>query len=368
MRARYPLFRVNAPPWEILGPALKEVVESGYWAEGEVVAKFEDRLREFFGTPHLFATSSCTAALAVALRMACALPGRQVICPPMTCIATAAPVVASGAKVVWGDVQPDTGLLSAKAVSRAINDVTAAVMAVYWGGDVPDMQEIRKVCDRKRIPLIADMAQALGADRSYATLACYSFQAIKHLTTGDGGCVVCESAEQAELGKRLSWFGIDRKNFRLPNGEIDWDQDVVRIGFKANMNNVAAAFGMVQMSRIGELLETHRRNAAVYEKELADIKGLSIPIRYGQSAHWVFTILHRERDALMAYLAGLGIQTSKMHARLDRYSGIPVAIKRALPGTDSFSSRHLCLPCGWWMTEQDVKIVCQAIRAFGGAA
>lgn len=361
---RIPLFRVNAPPWDLLAAELRPVVEGGYWAEGDAVAKFEDRLRTFFGTPHLFATNSCTSALAIALKMANAGPRTQVIMPPMTCLATAAPVVACGAKAVWGDVEPDTGLLSPKSVERLVNDVTAAVIAVHWGGDAPNLLELRRICYRRKIPLIADMAQAFGAARLGATMACYSFQAIKHLTTGDGGCVVCETAEQAALGKSLSWFGIDRKNFRLPSGEIDWDMDVPRVGFKANMNNIAGVIGHLQLSRIGPVLETHRRNGALYETLLADMPDVGVPMRHGQSAHWVFTITQPRRDALIEHLQDAGIQASRMHTRLDRYTGIPTAQKRPLPGTDRFSSRHLCLPCGWWMGEDDVRAVVTAIKDF----
>lgn len=365
---RVPLFKVNSPPWDVLAAELRPVIEGGYWAEGETVKRFEDALRTLLGAPHLAATASCTSALAIALRMSGAGPGRQVVVTPMTCLATVAPIVTAGAKVVWADVEPDTGLISPRAVERAINDMTAAVVAVYWGGDVPNMAELRRICYRRKIPLIADMAQALGAPRAGATMACYSFQAIKALTTGDGGCIVCEAAIQADLAKSLSWFGIDRKNFRLPTGEIDWDLDVPRIGFKANMNNVTAAFGLAQLPGIGGVLEAHRRNAVEYERLLAGIPGVRLPPRHGSSASWVFTFTHDERDDLLQYLQAEGVQASKMHTRLDRYSGIPAVNRRPMLGLDRFASRHLCVPCGWWMTTSDVGYVAGLIRRFAEEA
>lgn len=360
---KIPLFKVHAPPWSELSEALKRVCYSGYWAEGEEVARFEAGLRAALGWPHLFATNSCTSALAVSLRLAGIGPCSTVFVSPMTCIATVAPVVERGANVLWIDVNAGTGLIDPEdARAAAFGCERPVFIAVDWGGDAAPVQRIRD-----RVPnafIIEDAAQAAGLPWTGADCRCVSFQAIKHLVTADGGCCMTADAAMAERGKSLTWFGIDRKNFRLPNGEINWDLDVPEVGFKANMNNVTAAIGNVQLAHLPNVLDRHACNGALYAKLLSGIEGVSVPERPRGSAFWVFTITCDDRDALMAHLQSEGIQASKMHARLDGYSGIPVARQRPLPGVDRFASRHLCLPCGWWVSPADVCRVVETVKEF----
>lgn len=366
MNYRVPLFRVHNPDWNILGPELKRVMSSGYWAEGVEVAEFEKELVPHVGSPHVFATASCTAALTLALKASGVAPGDVVVAPAMTCVATVAPVVALGAKVLWCDVDPYTGLLDIERGLMNPDVKPKALIGVDWGGDILPTERIGQWCKANGIAFIEDAAQAFGTQTVGADYRCFSFQAIKMLTTGDGGCVVASDAAKADLGKRLSWFGINRSQFRLPNGEINWDLDIPTIGFKANMNNVQAAIGRVQLRYVPALLETARRNVVLYEQLLAGVDEVHIPKRHGQSAHWVFTVTCKDRDGLMRYLHNKGIQASRMHARLDRYTGIAAVDSRRLPGVDYFAEHVLCLPCGWWVTLENVAEIVGTIKSFYG--
>lgn len=367
MNWRVPLFKVSAAPWSELEPALKRVAESGYWAEGEEVKAFEGELRDFTKHPHLFTTNSCTSGLTIALRSLGVKAGDVVILPTMTCVATAVPVVAMGAKVLWCDVDPYTGLID---IERGLMNPTGlapkAMIAVDWGGDLAPIGPLSEWCRRNGAALIEDAAQAIGTHADGAAFRCFSFQAIKQLTSSDGGMVLTKTGEQADLGKRLSWFGIDRQKFRTPDGEINWDADIPNLGMKANMNNVTAAIGRVNLKHLPAWLSASRANGHFYEKALADIPQVRIPKRYGESAYWVFTMTCENRDKLMARLQAKGIQAGRMHTRIDRYSGIPSVDDRRLTGTDYFASHVLCLPCGHWVTSDMARDVVNEIRAFYG--
>jgi dTDP-4-amino-4,6-dideoxygalactose transaminase len=249
-----------------------------------------------------------------------------------------------------------------------------AAIAVHWGGDLAPMEEIYRLCKLHGTYCIEDSAQAFGAllggvpaAAQESDAACFSFQAIKHLSTGDGGMILTKTEVDDERARRLSFFGIDRSEFRAPTGEIDWTKDVPETGFKFNMNNITAAIGIAQLKEVGPYLVGHRENAVTYSVELGDVKGVHIPVSAGTSAKWVMTVCFDNvwtRDIVMAKLMAAGVQASLMHTRIDRYTGLSTLMPRAahLGGVTEFENNHLCLPCGWWMDEDDVIDICDVIK------
>lgn len=368
---RIPLFKVSMAPWNDVEARLRPVLYSGFVAEGEVVAEFERALSEYYGVSadRVFCVNSCTSGITVALRAAGVGPGTTVVLPPQTCIATAAPIATLGAGIIWADVDPRTGLIDPKSVAQRVRDDTRAVIGVRWAGDCIDAAALRDAIPDQAV-LIDDAAQGFGlgaADTSIgvADYVCYSFQAIKHLTTGDGGMVVCLNADNEKVADDLSWFGIDRVAFRKPDGEIDWDADVPRVGFKMHMNNIVAAIGLAQLPVVlRDVVPRHIVNGRMLEDALRKVDEIEIPQRRFGSSFWTLSVLADRRDELVRYLQTHGVQASRMHARLDRYSGLPAAVEHPLPGVAEFASRSVCLPCGWWMDEDDVAEVADLVRVF----
>jgi perosamine synthetase len=370
MQWQYPLFKVHMPVDAVMG-RMREVLESGYLAEGAQVQQFERAFGDWIGNPHVFATNACTSALQIALRESGVGPGTKVIMSPMTCVATACPVTALGAEILWADCDPATGLIDIASVLRIEDPAVRAVVAVHWGGDLAPVAALGAYCRQRGWKLIEDAAQAFGAAHTAGMVGatgsdyvCFYFQAIKHLTTGDGGMVACGTAAQAEAGKLLTWFGIDKHQFRLASGEINWDLDIPQAGYKMHMNNIAAAIGLAQLPRMPRVLALHRDNGHLYETLLADAEGVRVAARRGRSAYWVFTLLASRRDELMAYLQGRGVQASLMHTRIDVYTGLWAAPHQGLPGADRFAAEHLCLPCGWWLTPEQIGEIAQMIKDF----
>ena len=380
---KYPMFKVHIPVEDALSQ-LRAVLESGFINEGIQVTQLQEKISEMLGVRQLVMTNSCTSALTLALRISGVAPGSEVITTPMTCVATNTPVVNLGGRIVWADIDPETASIDVADIERKITPATKAIVCVAWGGTPCDLDALDGLARKHRIPLIQDAAHALGATwhgrpiSDFADFTCYSFQAIKHLSCGDGGALVCRDEKEFALARRLKWFGYDRDVHKDEKGEWKgqrWSADIEpgEVGFKFNMNNVAAAIGLAQMPYASSILEAHRRNAAVYAKAFAIsrfIRPLRIPAG-AVSSFWVYTTLvgleEIDRDRLLEDLNAEGIGAGLVHLPNDIYSAFrPVA--GDLPGVRRFANHQISLPCGWWLSEADCQHIASRTLALCGGA
>jgi dTDP-4-amino-4,6-dideoxygalactose transaminase len=242
-----------------------------------------------------------------------------------------------------------------------------------WGGDLGPLQEIEEVCKEYNIPLIVDAAQGFGVrynmgqrilgDGVHGDMVCFSFQAIKHLTTGDGGAIAFRDADLCKKGAILKWFGIDREGFRTPSGEINWESDIPEIGYKFHMNNIAGAIGVAQMKdNLTARLNTYLYNDLMIQDALKDIIVRSWE---GPTAAWVSTFLVNSPGEMIDFLKKKGIHSSQMHINNDIYTGFKGALRSTdLNGVREFMNTHLCLPCGWWLTSAQVQHIIDSIKEY----
>ncbi len=353
--------------------AIREVLESGFVNEGQQVNDFQSALAGFLGVRNLVLTNSCTSALTMAYKMSGVGPGTEVITPAMTCVATNTPIMNLGAKIVWADIQPDSGSIDPADIVQKITDKTRAIVYVNWAGTPCDLEAIRLIGRKYGIPVIQDGAHAFGATwngqpiSDFADFTCLSFQAIKHLSSGDGGALICNDDQKFILARKLKWFGYDRDAVKDEKGEWKgqrWSADIRpgEVGFKFNMNNISAAIGMVQMKHIGTLLNAHRSNAAIYNDTFSDsayIKPLRVPPQ-ALSSYWVYTCLYAGgeelRNELIERLNAEGIAAGLVHLPNDMYTAFN-EFKAELPGTTAFSASQISLPCGWWISPADCRFI-----------
>ncbi len=364
---KYPMFKVHMPVDDAL-KKIESVLRSGFVNEGIEVTQFQDALKNYLDVSNLVLMNSCTSALTVAYKIAGVGPDTEVISTAMTCIATNTPIENLGAKIVWADILPESGSIDPKDIEKKITNKTKAIVYVNWAGTPCDLEVIAKIGQKYGIPVIQDAAHAFGAMwdgkpiSDYSDFTCYSFQAIKHLSSGDGGALVCKKLEDFQLAKKLKWFGYDRDATKDEKGEWKgqrWSADICpgEVGFKFNMNNISAAIGLAQMPYIQGLLDAHRRNADVYEKFFSKsslIKPIQIPQK-AKSSYWVYTCLTSssiDRDLLLEKLNAIGVGAGLVHLSNDMYSAFK-AYEADLPGTRLFGERQISLPCGWWLTEED---------------
>jgi len=359
---RIPLFRVHLPPRERLMPELETVLYSGQIGEGEVVKQFETAFGRFIGNPNTLSFASGTVALHTALILAGVERGDEVISTPMTAEPTNMAVMHSGAKLVWADVDPGNGNLDPDSIAECITGRTKAIVVVHYAGVPAAIRRIREVAARHGVPVIEDAAHALGARYdgqligNHSEFVMFSFQAIKHLTTVDGGMLTCRREEDLPVGRRVRWFGIDRAQPRT-------SVDVREVGYKYHMNNVTAAIGLVQLEVIEAVLQRHIENGKFYDRALADVAGMETCSHdpKAEPSYWLYTILSDRRDDLARYLTEKGIECSQAHRRNDEHP-VFASARRPLPGLDAFYRRMLHIPCGWWVSDEDREYVVDCLR------
>lgn len=351
------------PPKAELMPSLEQVLYSGQISEGAPVKEFEDGLADWLGATNVLSFYSGTAALHEALILAGVGPGDEVISTPMTAEPTNMAIAHSGAKIVWGDVDPRNGNLDPESVRSKITSKTKAVMAVHYGGVPVDLTRMRQVVEEAGIPLIEDGAHALGASYggkrigTHSEFVMFSFQAIKHITTVDGGLLTVSDPELMERGRQVRWFGIDREASRT---EVSVDT----VGYKYHMNNVNATIGLAQLPHFDFVVNAHIHNGKFLDAAI-DQMGEVDRVTWDDQAdpsYWFYTILVDSPGEVQKKLMERGIAASKLHRRNDQH---PVFAESAceLPQLDEFWNRMLHIPCGWWLTENDRDRIVHALKS-----
>ena len=343
-----------------------DTLDSRWIGQGPKVDLFEARFRAQFHQPGpCISTGSGTDALHLAYLLAGIKAGDEVLVPLFTCTATNIPLLYIGAKPKFVDVDARTLNLSVEDLKRKISDRTRAIVCVHYGGLPCDMDEIRALADQYRIPVIEDAAHALGA--TYAgrptgatsEFTMYSFQAIKHLTTGDGGMVTFLDESLAPLARRLRWFGIDRTNKQ----KGIWENNITEIGYKYQMTDIGAAIGLAGLEEFDQTLAYRRTLYRRYVENLRSLSSVQIVDDFDprkQHAAWLFTILVDARLDCQLKLRSRGIESAQTHFRNDRYSVFDC--NEAFPAMDSIDDRYLVLPLHTRMTLEQVDYICATLK------
>lgn len=357
-----PIVKPYLPPAEELMPALEETIYSGYIAEGEKVYEFEKKFGDYISNSLSLSLNSGTAALHIALMLAGIGPGDEVISTVLTAEPTNVAIKLVGAKVVWADVQANTGLLDPKSVREKITEKTKAIMLVHYAGMVCDMDEFNKISEEFNIPIIEDAAHALGSKYngkmigSNSPYTIFSLQAIKHMTTVDGGVLSLKSQEDFDKGRILRWFGLDKKVARLEN-------DIKFPGYKYHMNNVNATVGLVQLKHVEKIVGEYIRNGKFFDDNLKNISGVKL-LDYNpntEPSYWLYTLKVDRREDFIKKLLEKGITASELHLRNDRHSVFSES-KAVLTVFDEFYKKMVHIPCGWWLTEEDRELIVSTIK------
>lgn len=347
---------------------VRSVLESGWISEGKLVREFEAALTERLGLEHPAALNSGTSALHLALALAGVGPGDEVIIPAQTFVATGLVVLMQHATPVFADIDPLTGNLSAAALPRKITSRTRAIIPVHWGGYPCDLDEINAIAAPRGIAVVEDAAHALGArykGRPIGTISrftAFSFQAIKMLTTGDGGALCCTDAEDARQAFVRRWFGIDRANSQ-PSVLGERIYDIQAVGYKYHMNDFSAALGLGNLDDFPARLARRRAIADRYRQTLRGVAGVEL-LQYAddrEGAYWLFTILVEKREDFIRKLAGWGIPASVVHLRID-HNSVFGGLRDDLPGQAEFNRRQVSIPVHEGLSDDDVAQVIAAIR------
>ena len=342
-------------------------LRDGWLSEGRYVREFEEAFSNHFKIEHTLAVNSGTAALHLAVLGAGVGPGDEVIVPAQTFVATATSVMMAGGVPVFADIQPGGPNIDPNDIEHRITERTKAIIPVHYGGYPCDMDEISQIARKHNLCIIEDAAHALGATYkgkpigSLGAFSTFSFQAIKQLTTGDGGMLVAKDYQDYKTAYRRRWFGIDRTNRKpSPLGQPEWD--ISELGYKYHMNDIAASMGIAQLEYFDEAHERRQSLNQLYRKEFSTVPGLSL-LQEKQdrtSSTWLFTVRVERRLDFIKALKSRGIEAAVWHQRID--SNTLFGGKRAdIPNQARFNEEQVSIPCRDTLTDGEVECVLNAI-------
>lgn len=319
-----------------------KVLDSGYIGQGEVVEQFEGDLREWFGWDYLATVNSATSGLHLCVHM---VDSPIFSASPMTCTASNMPILANGSHIDWVDINTETLNMDLRKADRD----TPAVIPLWAGNSNLDGE-----CPRDTI---IDAAHALGVDvqalfNKGARFIVFSFQAIKHVTCGDGGVVLFRDKADMERANLLRWYGIERG---APAGDFRCEANIQEYGFKFHMNDINAAIGRANLKHAEYLIDESRRCADDYNNYLqCDLLDYSADCSY-----WIYTMLVDDKDGMIKRLKDNDIMSSKVHERNDKHTAFR-SYQQHLPELDEVNDKILSIPCGWWV--HDTQHIIDAVN------
>jgi dTDP-4-amino-4,6-dideoxygalactose transaminase len=372
---RVPLTDLKMPEQDV--EAVLETLRSGWLTMGPRTDSFETALAAYTGAPHVMAVSSGTAALHLAC-LACGIgPGDEVIVPALTFVASASAARYAGASPVLCDVcGPRDFNIDVERVAEAITPRTRAVVAVHFCGYPADIAALKALCDEHGLALIEDCAQAIGARipdtgqhvGTAGDAGAFSFFSKSQLCVGEGGMVTAREDELAARVRLLRSHAMTTGTWDRHLGH-DPHYDVVDIGFNFRIDEARSALGMSRLERLADDIAARRAVVRSYREQLAGIPGLELTWNddaVEQSSHFAFPILlaNREaRDSFRATLKDAGVQTT-WYPALHTFSEYREAdADDRFPAASEAASRHCALPLGASMTDAEIAIVVDAIRA-----
>ncbi|PZG14492.1 DegT/DnrJ/EryC1/StrS family aminotransferase [Nonomuraea aridisoli] len=307
--------------------AVTGVLRGDWLTTGPAVAAFETELARWTGGVPCVSVTSGTAALHVAYAAAGVRAGDEVVTTPLTFVATAATAALLGAKVVFADVQPDTGNLDPDAAAALVTPRTRVITAVDYAGHPADHDELREVADRAGAVLVDDAAHAIGStykDRpvgSLADLTTFSFFPTKTVTTAEGGAVAAADPERFRRAARFRNHGMVREpgEQRFP-GEGGWHQEVHTFGLNYRLPDVLCALGISQLRRLERFRARRAELVERYDTLLRDVPGLTLPARraYVRPSWHLYPVRVRDGRRREVYermrAAGIGVQVNYLPA------------------------------------------------------
>jgi perosamine synthetase len=362
-----PLFYPHIP--KNAKKVVSKVLSTRWLGQGPLVDDFEKIFsKKFCDNDPVIAVGAGTDALHLSYILSDIKKGDEVICPVFTCTATNIPLLYIGATIKFADVDPQNLNISIDHIEKLITKKTKAIVFVNYGGLICDLERLNSIAKKHKILLIQDAAQSLGAKyknksiTKYADFTIFSFQAIKHITSGDGGALSFRNKNLLKKALRIRWFGIDR----LKKQGGTWENDITEIGYKYQMTDIGASL-LLESIKEFKKIKTHRNSIyKTYIKSIKQNKNLRCLISNDKKADpvmWLFTIISPFKDLIQKKLRNKNIETNQVHFRNDMYSVFKKFTKnKKFKNMDDLQNDYLVLPVHTKMTINDAKRVSKEIN------
>jgi len=344
-----------------------QTLESKWINVGPETTLFEKAFASKFNLKYAVAVNSCTSALRLAYAIAGVGPGDEVITTPFTMIATNTAVLEQFAIPVFADVKYETSNIDPFDIEHRITEKTKAITCVHNQGYPCDLKELREIASEHELVLIEDCAHAIGATyhNKYigenSNYACFSFHAVKHITTGDGGMFITEDKEIFEEANRRSWFGMDRQKKDELMGLYPYD--IKEVGYKMRMNSLLASMGREQLKYIDKISAERRKKAKIYTGELEGVKGITL-MEYKkdrESSYYLYPIHVERRSEFAKMMQSNGIEVYVQNFRNDQFSVFGKE-RKDLPDTGRIDKDFICLPIHQDVSLEDIKYIVKTIK------
>jgi len=344
---------------------LSTILQSGALAYGSWGKAFEKELGKFIGAENILTSNSFNTAMLVLLSTLGLKTGDEVLASPMSCLASNQPFITKGLKVKWIDIDPNTGTMDPDSLLQSISKDSRAVFHNHHCGIPGYIDEINSIARSQGLLIIDDCIEAFGSEykgrmvgNTGADAAIYSFQTVRLPNTIDGGALLFKNPEFTEKARKIRDYGIERSRFRDQNNEINVNCDITLEGYGALMSEINSYIGLQQMKDLPALLFQQRKNAEIWRTTLKTIFPDIIPLGYRNDINpnfWIFSILTDRKSEMLSYFREKGFYASGIHVSNDIYT---IFGKQAsLKGVKAFSERHLALPSGWWINENQMQNV-----------
>ena len=368
---------------------LNDVIMSGFITQGPKVEEFEKELTKFIGNPYILTLNSATAGLTLALRLLKNnddennWPGFDeqediVLTPALTCFATTAAILANNVKIKWLDVDLETSNIDLTDLKNKLSEKTKVIYVVHWGGtpvDLNSLKELQEYSLQKfgfKPMIVEDCAHSFGAEYNNKkignneNICVFSLQAIKHLTTGDGGVITLPNQRLYERCKLLRWYGIDRDKRNYKGKDFRLENDITEYGYKFHMNDINATLGLYNLPHMNSILEKNRSNASYFDEHLKNVEGIKLMANNQKcnSAYWLYSlrVLNGKKFQFMEKMKEAGIMTSQVHNRNDINSCVEDFVE-ILPNLDIMEKELVCIPVGWWLTQENLEHIVKTIHS-----
>ena len=350
------------------------ICEDGDLGMGSEVQRFEAELAAYLGVPAswVISTNSGTAALHLAVEGLLGHgSGAEVLVPSLTFVASFQAIGSAGAVPVACDVREDTGTIDLDDAARRITPRTRAIMPVHYASNPVNLDGIYDFAREHGLRVIEDAAHAFGClykgkkVGSFGDVACFSFDGIKNITCGEGGCIVTADQSVADMARDGRLLSVEKDTEKRFSGQRSWDFDVKRQGWRYHMSNIMAAIGRVQLGRLdGEFAPRRRELADLYRECLAQVP--NVALLAPEPDAWIIPhifpvrILNGRRNLVLEALEDAEIPTGQ-HYKPNHLLSLYGGGKESLPVAERLHDQILTLPLHPGLSNEDVELVCRSI-------
>lgn len=351
--------------------AVASVLDREYLGMGSEVQIFEELLTNFFGRPAVCVVNG-TSALQLALQACGVGRGDEVLVQSLTYVASFQAITATGAVPIACDVLPSTLTIDWRDAERKISNKTKAIMPVHYSGGVGEMNEIYKLAKRNNLRVIEDAAHSFGTTYEgkriggFGDISCFSFDGIKNITSGEGGCVVTDNTEVLNLIRDSRLLGVEKDTDKRYSGNRSWQFEVSQQGWRYHMSNIMAAIGIQQLYRFDEFAKIRKKHCRLYDELLeGDDRIIKIRHDYDEVVPHIYVVRIpnlRDREQLQKKLLELGIQTGTHYQPNHQLRHFKNEEILNLNVTDEIYPKILSLPLHVDLTENDIHYVSEKLK------